>query len=37
VAVANAHTDVLAAADEVIGANDSDGVAEYIEGLIAGR
>ena len=37
VAVANAHTDVLAAADEVIGANDSDGVAEYIEGLVAGR
>jgi HAD superfamily hydrolase (TIGR01484 family) len=35
VAVANAHPDVLAAADEVIGANDSDGVAGYLEGLIA--
>jgi hypothetical protein len=36
VAVANAHTDVLAAADEVIGANDADGVAEYLERLVAG-
>lgn len=35
VAVANAHTDVLAVADEVIGANDADGVAEYLEGLVA--
>ena len=34
VAVANAHPDVLAAADEMIGANDSDGVAEYLEGLV---
>ena len=36
VAVANAHTEVLAAADEVIGANDSDGVAEYLEGWSQG-
>ena len=34
VAVANAHPGVLAAADEMIGANDSDGVAEYLEGLV---
>jgi hydroxymethylpyrimidine pyrophosphatase-like HAD family hydrolase len=30
-AVANAHPDVLAAATHVIGANDADGVAEYLE------
>jgi Cof subfamily protein (haloacid dehalogenase superfamily) len=30
-AVANAHPDVLAAATHVIGANDEDGVAEYLE------
>ena len=30
-AVANAHPDVLAAASHVIGANDADGVAEYLE------
>ncbi len=30
-AVANAHPDVLAAADEVIGANDADGVARTLE------
>ena len=35
VAVANAHSDVLAAADVVIGANDGDGVPEYLEGLLA--
>jgi hypothetical protein len=29
--VANAHPDVLAAASRVIGANDDDGVAEYLE------
>jgi len=32
-AVANAHPDVLAAADHVIGSNDDDGVAEYLEEL----
>jgi HAD superfamily hydrolase (TIGR01484 family) len=32
-AVANAHRDVLAAVDHVIGANDSDGVAEVLERL----
>ena len=30
-AVANAHPDVLAAATCVIGSNDTDGVAEYLE------
>ena len=30
VAVANAHPEVLAAADEVTGSNDEDGVAEYL-------
>lgn len=30
-AVANAHPDVLAAATRVIGGNDADGVAEYLE------
>jgi hydroxymethylpyrimidine pyrophosphatase-like HAD family hydrolase len=32
-AVANAHTDVLAAATHVIGSCDDDGVAEFLEGL----
>jgi len=32
-AVANAHPDVLAAATCVIGSNDTDGVAEYLERL----
>ena len=32
-AVANAHPDVLAAATHVIGANDADGVAQYLEEL----
>jgi HAD superfamily hydrolase (TIGR01484 family) len=32
-AVANAHPDVLAAATRVIGANDADGVAQYLEEL----
>jgi HAD superfamily hydrolase (TIGR01484 family) len=32
-AVANAHPDVLAAATHVIGSNDDDGVAEYLERL----
>ena len=36
-AVANAHPAVLAAADEVCGANDDDGVAAVLEGLLAGR
>jgi hydroxymethylpyrimidine pyrophosphatase-like HAD family hydrolase len=35
VAVANAHPAVLAAADEVTAANDSDGVAAYLERLFA--
>ena len=30
-AVANAHPDVLAAATRVIGSNDADGVARYLE------
>ncbi|HVT63976.1 MAG TPA: HAD family hydrolase [Mycobacteriales bacterium] len=33
VAVANAHPDVLAVADEVTGTNDADGVAEVLERL----
>lgn len=33
VAVANAHADVLAAAGEVTGSNDEDGVARYLEQL----
>jgi Cof subfamily protein (haloacid dehalogenase superfamily) len=33
VAVANAHPEVLAAADEVTGTNDADGVAEVLERL----
>ena len=36
VAVANAHPDVLAAADEVTGTNDDDGVAVVVERLLAG-
>jgi Cof subfamily protein (haloacid dehalogenase superfamily) len=35
VAVANAHADVLAAADEVTASNDEDGVAKAIEALLA--
>jgi Cof subfamily protein (haloacid dehalogenase superfamily) len=35
VAVANAHPAVLAAADEVTAANDEDGVAAYLERLLA--
>jgi Cof subfamily protein (haloacid dehalogenase superfamily) len=31
IAVANAHTDVLAVADEVTGSNDDDGVAEVLD------
>jgi hydroxymethylpyrimidine pyrophosphatase-like HAD family hydrolase len=31
VAVANAHPDVLAAADEVTASNDDDGVARVVE------
>jgi hydroxymethylpyrimidine pyrophosphatase-like HAD family hydrolase len=31
VAVANAHPEVLAAADEVTASNDDDGVAEYLD------
>ena len=33
-AVANAHPDVVAVADEVIGSNDEDGVARALQGLI---
>ena len=36
VAVANAHPEVLAAADEVTATNDDDGVARVIERLLAG-
>jgi Cof subfamily protein (haloacid dehalogenase superfamily) len=36
VAVANAHPDVLAAADEVTASNDEDGVARVVERLLAG-
>ena len=36
VAPANAHPDVLAAADEVIDGNGDDGVAAYLERLLAG-
>jgi hypothetical protein len=35
VAVANAHPDVLAVADEVTGSNDDDGVADVLERLFA--
>jgi hypothetical protein len=34
VAVANAHPDVLAAADEVTASNDEDGVALVLERLL---
>jgi len=34
VAVANAHPEVLAAADEITAANDDDGVALVIETLL---
>jgi hydroxymethylpyrimidine pyrophosphatase-like HAD family hydrolase len=34
VAVANAHDDVLAAADEVTASNDADGVAAWLETLL---
>jgi Cof subfamily protein (haloacid dehalogenase superfamily) len=37
VAVANAHPQLLAAADEVAGACDEDGVAGYLERLLDGR
>lgn len=37
IAVANAHPSVLAAVDYVTASNDEDGVAEVIEGWIAGR
>ncbi len=33
-AVANAHPDVLAAADHVCASNDEDGVAQVLEGLV---
>jgi len=36
VAVANAHGEVLAVADEVTGSNDEDGVAAYVERLLDG-
>ena len=36
VAVAGAHPDVLAVADEVIASNADDGVADYLERLLAG-
>lgn len=36
-AVANAHPDVLAAATHVIGSNDADGVAEYLERIYPAR
>ena len=35
-AVANAHPVILAAASHVIGSNDEDGVAEYLETLYPG-
>jgi len=34
VAVANAHPDVLAVADDVTGTNDEDGVADYLDRLL---
>jgi Cof subfamily protein (haloacid dehalogenase superfamily) len=37
VAVANAHPDVLAVADEVTSSNDEDGVARVVERVLAGR
>lgn len=35
VAVGNAHPDLLALADDVTGSNDEDGVAVYLDGLLA--
>jgi hypothetical protein len=35
VAVANAHVEVLALADEVTGSNDADGVATWLEALLS--
>ena len=35
VAVANAHPDVLALADEVTGTNDEDGVAVWLERMLS--
>ncbi len=35
--MANAHTDVLAAADVVTASNDDDGVARLLERLLDGR
>jgi hydroxymethylpyrimidine pyrophosphatase-like HAD family hydrolase len=37
VAVANAHPTVLAAADEITGSNDEDGVAAVVERILAGQ
>jgi len=37
VAVANAHHAVLAVADDITGACDEDGVAEYLDSLLSGR
>jgi len=36
VAVANAHPEVLALADEITGANDADGVANWLENMLSG-
>jgi hydroxymethylpyrimidine pyrophosphatase-like HAD family hydrolase len=35
VAVANAHPEILAIADEVTGTNDEDGVAVYLDRLLS--
>ncbi len=37
VAVGNAHEEIRAVADEVIGANDEDGVASYLDRLLSAR
>jgi hypothetical protein len=37
VAVANAHPEILAIADEVTGSNDEDGVADYLDRLLSAR
>ena len=37
VAVANAHPEILELADEVTASNDADGVAAWVESLLAGR
>jgi hydroxymethylpyrimidine pyrophosphatase-like HAD family hydrolase len=34
VAVANAHPDVLAVADDITGTNDEDGFADYLDRLL---